>query len=136
MYILSEINKKIAGARFLGWERKNENSVMIKTDRGTFNINVAGDCCSHSIIYDVVVPEECFGAEIASIDWWDRDNDAVPSEDAVNAKANELCGDQWFVDCLSIWDIKLYTATGTVYVRHVNSSNGYYDGDVYIECNF
>ena len=131
------LQNKIHGAKFLGFTRKDESTIRITTDRGIISVNVSGDCCSHSIFYDVVVPEECFGAEITGFDTWDRESPA-PTEEQVIAKAKEVAG--WEVDtayeCLSIWDVKLQTTNGTIYLRHVNSSNGYYDGIVGINCDF
>lgn len=130
------LQNKIHGAKFLGFTRKNESIIRIKTDRGNITVTVAGDCCSRSIFYDVVVPEECFGAEITGFDTWDRES-PVPTEEQVNAKAIELCGEhEWYSECLSIWDVTLQTANGNILLRHVNSSNGYYDGMVDISCDF
>ena len=54
------------------------------------------------------------------------------------AKAKQVAG--WKVntayECLSIWDVKFQTTNGTIYLRHVNSSNGYYDGMVSINCSY
>ena len=131
------LQNKIHGAKFLGFTRKDESTIRITTDRGIISVNVSGDCCSHSIFYDVVVPEECFGAEITGFDTWDRES-PVPTEEQVIAKAKEVAG--WEVDalydCLKIWDVKFQTTNGTIYLRHVNSSNGYYDGDVSIVCYY
>lgn len=128
------LQNKIHGAKFLGFTRKDESTIRITTDRGIISVNVSGDCCSHSIFYDVVVPEECFGAEITGFDTWDRESQ-VPTEEQVNEKANAICGHHgWSSECLSIWDVKFQTTNGTIYLRHVNSSNGYYDGMVSINC--
>ena len=131
------LENKIHGAKFLAWDRIDENAVRISTDRGFIRIIVEGDCCSTSIFYDVVVPEECYGAEITGFDIWDRES-KVPTEQQVIAKAKEVAG--WEVnceyECLSIWDVKLHTTNGTIYLRHVNSSNGYYDGSVDIKCDY
>ena len=130
------LENKIHGAKFLAWNRINESCICINTDRGTISVSVEGDCCSHSIFYDVVVPEECFGAEITGFDTWDRES-LMPTEEQVNEKANALCGEQgWYSECLSIWDVKFQTTNGTIYLRHVNSSNGYYDSMVDIHCDY
>lgn len=131
------LQNKIHGAKFLGFTRKDESTIHLNTDRGNISVNVEGDCCSSSIFYDVVVPEECYGAEITSFDTWDRESQ-VPTEEQVIAKAKEVAG--WEVysayECLSIWDVKFETTNGTILLRHVNSSNGYYDGYVSIYCNY
>lgn len=131
------LENKIHGAKFLGFTRKDECTIHITTDRGIISVNVSGDCCSHSIFYDVVVPEECFGAEITGFGTWDRGGQ-VPTEEQVIAKAKQVAG--WKVntayECLSIWDVKFQTTNGIIYLRHVNSSNGYYDGMVSINCSY
>lgn len=138
-YPYKTLESKIHGARFIGYERINENNIQLKTNRGNINVHVEGDCCSHSIFYDVVVPEECYGAEITHYDWYDRNNDQnkMPTEEQVNEKAIKVCGElHWYSECLSIWDVKFQTTNGTIYLRHVNSSNGYYDGMVSIVCDY
>jgi hypothetical protein len=130
------LENKIHGAKFLAWDRINKSTICISTDRGDIRVSVEGDCCSHSIFYDVVVPEECYGAEITGFDTQDRES-KVPTEEQVNEKAIKLCGeDHWYSECLSIWDVKFHTINGTIYLRHVNSSNGYYDGTLDILCNY
>lgn len=131
------LQNKIHGAKFLGFIRKSESTIHLNTDRGIIAVSVSGDCCSHSIFYDVVVPEECYGAEITGFDTWDRESQ-VSTEEQVIAKAKVVAG--WEVntehECLSIWDVKFETTNGAIYLRHVNSSNGYYDGMVSISCYY
>ena len=130
------LENKIHGAKFINFTRIDPSCIHLNTDRGVIAVSVDGDCCSHSIFYDVVVPEECFGAEITGFDTWDRESQ-VPTEEQVIAKAIALCGEHgWYSECLSIWDVKFQTVNGTIYVRHVNSSNGYYDGGVSIHCDY
>jgi hypothetical protein len=138
MYSFNEsLKKKIIGAKLRGVSRTAEDSLRIETDRGNIRVSVSGDCCSTSIFYDYIVPEECYGAEIIDFDDWYRDG-KVPDKAYVNKKAEEVCGgeDHWFSDCLSIWDVIFKTKNGDALLRHVNSSNGYYDGVVSISCDF
>jgi hypothetical protein len=136
MYSYHEsLKKKIVGAKLRGVSRTADDSLRIETDRGNIFVSVSGECCSHSIFYDFIVPEECYGAEIIDFDDWNRD-DKVLDEAYVTKKAKEVCGeDNWYSDCLSIWDVIFKTKNGDVLLRHVNSSNGYYDGDVNISCD-
>lgn len=137
MYSYHEpLKKKIVGAKLRGVFRTDTYSLRIETDRGNIFVSVEGDCCSHSIFYDFIVPEECYGAEIIDFDDWDRES-KVPDEAYVTKKAEEVCGENnWYSDCLSIWDVIFKTKNGDVLLRHVNSSNGYYDGMVSISCDF
>jgi hypothetical protein len=136
MYSYHEsLKKKIIGAKLRGVFRTADNSLRIETDRGNIFVSVEGDCCSSSIFYDFIVPEECYGAEIINFDDWNRDG-KVLDEAYVTKKAEEVCGeDNWYSECLSIWDIIFKTKNGDVLLRHVNSSNGYYDGYVNISCD-
>jgi len=130
------LKKKIVGAKLRGVFRTDTDALRIETDRGNIFVSVSGDCCSHSIFYDFIVPEECYGAEIIDFDDWDRES-KVPDEAYVTKKAEEVCGeDNWYSDYLSIWDVIFKTKNGDVLLRHVNSSNGYYDGCVSISCDF
>jgi hypothetical protein len=136
MYSYHEaLKKKIVGSKLRGVSRTAEDSLRIETDRGNIRVSVSGDCCSTSIFYDFIVPEECYGTEIIDFDDWNRDG-KVPDEAYVDKKAREVCGeDRWYSDCLSIWDVIFKTKNGDVLLRHVNSSNGYYDGCVSISCD-
>lgn len=137
MYSYHEpLKKKINGAKLHGVYRTGVDTLRIETDRGNIRFSVCGDCCSTSIFYDFIVPEECYGAEIIDIDDWNRDS-KVPDEAYVTKKAEEVCGgeDNWYSECLSIWDVIIKTKNGDVLLRHVNSSNGYYDGGVSISCD-
>lgn len=137
LYPDKTLQDKIHGAKFLGYERLHPSTIQLKTDRGLIHVNVCGDCCSHSIFYDVVVPEECYGAEIISFGRHHNDDSKMPDEQLVNEKAERLLGkDNWYAECLSIWDVKFNTVNGTIYLRHVNSSNGYYDGMLSIQCKY
>lgn len=137
MYSYHEpLKKVIVGAKFKGITRTDIDALRIETDRGAIFVSVGGDCCSHSIFYDFIVPEECYGAEITDFDEWIREGN-MPDEDYVTKKAEELCGEHgWYSDCLSIWDVIFKTKNGDVLLRHVNSSNGYYDGVVNFSCDF
>ena len=132
----ASLKTKIIGAKLHGVFRTSTASLRIETDRGNIFVSVEGDCCSHSIFYDFIVPEECYGAEIIDIDDWDRES-KVLDEAFVAKKAEEVCGENnWYSECLSIWDVVFKTKNGDVLLRHVNSSNGYYDGMVSISCDF
>jgi len=137
MYSYHEsLKKKIIGAKLRGVFRTADDSLRIETDRGNIFVSVSGDCCSSSIFYDYIVPEECYGAEIIDFNDWNRES-KVPDEAYVTKKAEEVCGeDHWYSECLSIWDVIFKTKNGDVLLRHVNSSNGYYDGCVSISCDF
>jgi hypothetical protein len=135
-YYHENLKKVIVGAKFKGITRIGPDALRIETDRGNIFVSVSGECCSHSIFYDFVVPEECYGAEIIDFDEWIREGN-MPNDAYVEKKAEELCGEHgWYSDYLSIWDVIFKTKNGNVLLRHVNSSNGYYDGMVSISCNF
>lgn len=136
MYSYHEsLKKKIIGAKLRGVFRTSIASLRIETDRGNIFVSVEGFCCSDSIFYDFIVPEECYGAEITDFDEWIREGN-MPDEAYVTKKAEEVCGENnWYSDWLRVWDVIFKTKNGNVLLRHVNSSNGYYDGMVSISCD-
>lgn len=129
---LESTQKKIIGRKFLSAEKLNDSSIQIICEDGSFDVTVDGDCCSSSVFYDLVVPPECVGEEIKSLIEGDDDGDRyrirrepILSNEEVFKKG---FGEVSYMDSLSIWDIILKTNSGEILLRHVNNSNGYYDG--------
>ena len=131
---LESTQKKIIGRKFLSAEKLNDSTIRIVCEDGSFDVNVEGDCCSHSVFYDLVVPVECVGEEIKAL--IERDDDGarirrepIRSNEEVFKKGFKKGFDEdSYMDSLSIWDIILKTDSGEILLRHVNNSNGYYDG--------
>jgi len=117
--------KKIIGRKFLGAEKTGDSSIVVKYEGGSFSVFVEGDCCSKSVFYDLIIPPECVGEEIldcTEYEWLDP----KLTDEEVSMKGFGCSTSEW--DCLKIWDVVIYTKSGKVLLRHVNSSNGYYNG--------
>ena len=123
--------KQIIGRKFLSAEKRNDHTIQIVCEDGSFSVGVEGDCCSQSVFYDLVIPPECVGEEI--LDVIEHDSNPHPEEKEVYKMG---FGDsEYGFDVASIWDITLWTKSGKILLRHANNSNGYYDGDTYYRFN-
>lgn len=122
---LASTSKQIVGRKFLSLNRISESEIRVICEDGSFTVSVDGDCCSCSVFYDMIVPQECVGEEIFEVvegSWFEP---KLP-EDEVFALG--WPDNKYGPECLSIWDVAFKTKSGVVLLRHVNDSNGYYDG--------
>lgn len=89
---------------------------------------VDGDCCSTSIFYGID-ENGASGGMLIRIEEHYTDN--ADSEDAAIARADyEGYGHHMeYPDVLKVWNIVIKTTKGTAFIRHINNSNGYYDGE-------
>jgi hypothetical protein len=119
-----------------------EDAVLIEFGDGTkLKINVDGDCCSHSVFYEIVMPDELKGAILEDIIQPSYNVDSLSKTTAdseevalskCRAKGIEIDKGNYDAE-LSIWNIVLKTNQGLALIRHLNISNGYYDGETYYE---
>ena len=118
---LSSTIKPLLGKKLLRFEI-NDPAKIFFTDGTEVTINITGDCCSTSIIYDVIQENNPHGTELIDVIEYDT-SAAMPN-------AVEIAKKHWNHegDCLSQWDIRFLFTGGAVLVRHLNNSNGYYDG--------
>lgn len=113
-------------------EGKGDNSVILHFSDGyKVRMDVEGDCCSTSIFYEIVLPEECKNQPLTDIItyWYDREDDGKDTEKTALAKI-KAAGIEFYPEENSVWDVVFVTEKGEIRVRHINSSNGYYDGMV------
>jgi hypothetical protein len=120
-----------------------DDAVLIKFGDGTkLKLSVKGDCCSHSVFYEIVMPDELKGAILEDIIEGAGYNDGRLSETTADSKEVALnkCREKGietdrgnYDDMFSIWNIVLKTNRGLALIRHLNISNGYYDGMTYYE---
>lgn len=97
-------------------------------------LKVQGDCCSYSIFYEIDYNQNIIGATIEDIIEssyedckYSATNDSI--EVAINKiKKYNLENELNLDDCLSVWNVIFKTNRGDLIIRHINSSNGYYDG--------
>ena len=107
-------------------------ATIIFDDGATVVVSVDGDCCSSSYIYDVI--EEGLPAGTSLLDVSEHDTDS-PQPNEVQS-LQKATGDTHEGDSLSQWDIRFRFDGGSILIRHINNSNGYYDGMTSYEvCN-
>lgn len=119
-------SKQFIGKSIQSIERLKDDEVrIILTDGEKWKLDVSGDCCSHSIFYDIVLPKECIGSEILNLQ---ENVDGQTEEEVVSQFKDKFPEFLTGTDCLKIWDVVFKTNTGDILIRHINDSNGYYDG--------
>jgi hypothetical protein len=120
-----------------------DDAVLIKfRDGAKLKLNVKGDCCSLSMFYEIVMPDELKGAILEDIIEGSGYDDGRLSEATADsqevalskckAKGIKTDGEN-YDDTFSIWNIVLKTNRGLALIRHLNISNGYYDGMTYYQ---
>jgi hypothetical protein len=120
-----------------------DDAVLIKFGDGTkLKLSVKGSCCSLSVFYEIVMPDELKGAILEDIiEGSGYDNGCLSKTTAdseevalskCKAKGIEIDKDN-YDDAFSVWNIVLKTNRGLALIRHLNISNGYYDGGTYYE---
>lgn len=122
-------------------EREDVDCVALSFTDGTrVRIRVSGECCSTSVFYGIDFRGELGGKLTGIIEGGERidcgDIQAEPADDEKTAIARMKAegidmgyGDYSSFDRLSIWNIVIRTDRGSVIIRHINDSNGYYDGN-------
>lgn len=129
---LDSTTKKLIGLGITEITRKSESQVELLLDDGTrYQVNVEGDCCSSSIFYETVFPDETRNAPITDVitSWWDKEDAGVDNEATALAKT-KIAFPDFGPEENRVWDVVIVTAKGDIRLRHINSSNGYYDGCV------
>lgn len=119
-YLPSTI-KPLLGKKFLSFEKDDPAKIRF-TDNTEVTINVTGDCCSTSAIYDVIQEGNPQDTELIGVVEHDSES---PQPDPIET-AKTIWGDEG--DCLRQWDIRFQFTGGSILIRHINNSNGYYDG--------
>lgn len=124
-HYLPQTIKPLIGKTIISVYRSGDSEVMVNfSDGGSVFIDVEGDCCSESIFYEI---EDRGGIGGALIDILEKSGAEEDDEDKAVEKLK--AGDFGiYLEQLSIWNVVLKTTTGIVILRHLNSSNGYYDG--------
>ena len=115
-----------------------DDAVLIKFGDGTkLKLSVEGDCCSHSVFYEIVMPSALEGAILEDIIEDSFDEDSLSKTTADNeATALSKCREKGIEinqEYQKVWNIVLKTNRGLALIRHLNTSNGYYDGLTYYE---
>jgi hypothetical protein len=116
-----------------------DDAVLIKFGDGTeLKLSVKGECCSQSFFYEIEMPDKLKGAALEDIIEGGGYNDGRLSETTADSEEIALSkcrekGIEIYEDWQSVWNIVLKTNRGLALIRHLNISNGYYDGITYYE---
>ena len=107
--------------------RHNDSYHQVKVifeDDSYLILSVEGDCCSSSYFYAIDFPDGWTPSQITNIE---EDCVGCESEALAIKRATELMTD-FSTEEQEIFDVVFATVLGEVRVRHINVSNGYYDG--------
>lgn len=133
LQFLNSTKKPFIGLSITLIERIHVDSFRFFTsDHELHSINVDGDCCSRSIFYELVVPDGALGSPIIDIREYDKEFADTEESALDKIKSGTMAEFAENTDCLSIWDVTFRTEAGIIIFRHMNDSNGYYDGSISI----
>jgi hypothetical protein len=133
---LDSTKRKMLGKTLESLTRRSDCEVDIRfTDGTAWTVSVEGDCCSYSVFY-AIDPGDAIGGELLDIveggypESLLSATTADDEETALKRVRQENISVSQFENpyCLSIWNVVLRTTTGMALIRHINDSNGYYDG--------
>lgn len=133
-HYLDETKKQFLGKTIQSLRRLEEDAALVEFSDGTqLRITVEGDCCSHSIFYEIVFPENLIGAILEDVveREWDEDSSlskTTADSEAVALEKVKAAGFNFYPEENNVWNVVLKTNRGLALLRHINSSNGYYDG--------
>lgn len=121
--------KKIIGKQIRNVSLNNEKDIITFTflDGNNQQYGVAGDCCSHSWIEHLEIPNDIKGATILSVD--DSNSVDETENDALNPVIQH--NKDWSSrehESLLVYNTKFHTDKGDIVLEYRNSSNGYYGG--------
>lgn len=105
------IGKAIVAVRLEG---EKDKVVFEMADSSKHTFTVEGDCCSHSWIEHLEMPNDLHGATLLSV------------EDG--GVATPPGTDESKFDCLQVYETRFRTDRGDVVLEYRNDSNGYYGG--------
>lgn len=130
---LDTTKKPLIGKTLKAITRVSDSVVCVEFDDAKVEISVYGDCCSHSIFYAIEMPEALIGATLEDIEENSYEENSLSKTTAddeatalekVKASGIEFCPEE-----NKVWNVVLKTNRGNALIRHINASNGYYDGD-------
>lgn len=135
---LDTTKKQFIGKNLKQISRLADDEAIVEFEDGSkVKVSVSGDCCSHSIFYEIEMPENLRGATVEDISasGYPEDSESVRTADdeAVALEKVKKSGIDFSPEENSVWNVVLKTNRGNALIRHINSSNGYYDGDVSFE---
>lgn len=131
-HYLPETLKPLVGKTLSAIDREAIDSVIITFGDGhRVRLSVEGDCCSTSIFYEIDA-DAALGGALMDIDesGWMEDSLSVTTADSEDVALAKIAaaGLDFYPEENSVWNVVLVTDKGNALIRHINSSNGYYDG--------
>ena len=136
-HYLPETIKPLVGKTIFSIDREAIDSVIITFGDGhRVRLSVEGDCCSTSIFYEIEAAA-ALGGVLMDIDesaWREESlsKSTADTEDVALAKI-AASGLNFSPEENSVWNVVFVTDKGNALIRHINSSNGYYEGSTKYE---
>jgi hypothetical protein len=131
-HFLAQTIRPLIGKTITAVDAIHESLVQVDFQDGTtVEISVDGDCCSESIFYQIE-NRGGVGGVLQDVVEYEKEEADDEEDVIVKIKAGNF---DIYIEQLSIWNVVLKTTTGDVLLRHVNSSNGYYDGSTSYRIN-
>lgn len=104
-------------------DQDKEGITFTFLDDSVETFKVEGDCCSHSWVEHLEVPDDLEGAIILGIEDADMEpHDGHECDDP--DEYNSSCGHE----CLQVYHTRFQTDKGAIVLEYRNDSNGYYGG--------
>lgn len=127
--------KPFIGKQLKSITRLSDAEVLVDFEDGTgLKVSVDGDCCSHSIFYEIEMPSELVGATLEDVSGsgWDEDSlsNSTADDEITAIEKVKAGGFDFSPEENSVWNVVLKTNKGNALIRHINASNGYYNGYV------
>lgn len=99
---------------------KDGDVIIYFSDGTSVFCSVAGDCCSRSVYYDLEFRGDWRGPLVEVTEGCDNNDD--------ENKAYRKAWDNGSGEVLRLWNVEFRTEKGAVILKHINDSNGFYDG--------
>ena len=130
---LDSTKKQFIGKTLTALTRSGDASAIAEFGDGTkVEISVTGDCCSHSVFYEIEMPDSLVGSTLEDIVEHtyegNSDSELTADDEATALEKVKASGIDFSPEDNSIWNVVLKTNRGNALLRHINASNGYYDG--------
>lgn len=130
---LDSTKKQFIGKTLKSITRVADDAALVEFEDGTkVEISVVGECCSHSIFYEIEMPETLLGSTLEDIierEYGDESEaERTADNEATALEKVKQSGVDFYPECNKVWNVVLKTDRGNALLRHINSSNGYYDG--------
>lgn len=100
---------------------KDGDVIISFSDGSSVFCTVQGDCCSRSTYYDLEFRGDWRGPLVEVEEYCDNN-------DNENEAYKKAWDDNGSGEVLKLWNVEFRTENGAVILKHINDSNGYYNG--------